>query len=146
MSAPDAKQLENAHAFFKYLNVLDWESLGELLSPECKHQYFPASVSPPDGKEMRGKQDFIDIAKYNFEVLFEKFNFHAPLDVVHGSDKVVFHLKLDTSLKSGTKYNTEFIITLHFDGEKIIKIREFVDSKGSSDFITALMSEAQPPA
>ncbi|KAJ7080651.1 hypothetical protein B0H15DRAFT_483955 [Mycena belliarum] len=146
MSVPDAKQLENAHALFRFLNALDWESLGELLSPECMHQYFPASINPPDGKEMRGKQDFIDVLKHNFEGIFEKVTFQPPLDVIHGFNKVVFHLRSDGISKSGKKYNNEYMITFHFDGEKIIKVNEFMDSKYSSAFFTALTNEAQTPA
>jgi hypothetical protein len=71
-STTHAKQLENAHAFLKHLNALDWVSLGELLSPDFRHQYFPATINPPDGKETRGKEEFIGVLKYNLLTVFEK--------------------------------------------------------------------------
>ncbi|KAJ7708323.1 hypothetical protein B0H17DRAFT_1032204 [Mycena rosella] len=143
MSIPNAKQLENAHAFLTHLNALNWVPLAELLSPEFKHQYLPASIIPPDGKEMRGKKDFIEILKSNLVGLFDKVTYGPPLDVIHGTDKVVFHLKSDGKSKSGKDYNNEFMITFHFDGEQIIKLNEFVDSKYSSAFFRALWEEAK---
>jgi len=43
--------------------------------------------------------------------------------------------------KSGKKYNNEYMFTFHFDGDKIIKLNEFMDSKYSSAFFTALRAE-----
>ncbi|KAJ6555205.1 hypothetical protein DFH09DRAFT_1165778 [Mycena vulgaris] len=143
MSSPNAKQLENAHAFLKHLNNLDWVPLGELLSPEFKHQYFPGSIIPPDGKETRGSEEFIGVLKYNLENLLDKVTYQPPLDIIHGSDAVVFHLRSDGMSKSGKKYDNEYMITFHFDGEKIIKLNEFVDSKYSSAFFTALWAESK---
>ncbi|KAJ7111128.1 hypothetical protein C8R43DRAFT_1139145 [Mycena crocata] len=143
MTAPNPKQLENALAFLTSLNALDWATLGDLMSPEFKHQYFPASIIPPDGKETRGKDEFLAVLKYNFLTVFEKVTFLAPpLDVIHGTDAVVFHLTSDGISKSGKQYNNEYMITFHFNGEKIIKLKEFVDSKYSSAFFTALRAES----
>ncbi|KAJ7474771.1 hypothetical protein FB451DRAFT_1397646 [Mycena latifolia] len=144
MSRPNAKQLENASAVLTHLNALDWDSLGELFSPEFKHQYFPASIIPPDGKEVRGKEDWLSFVKYNLSVVFEKVTFHKPLNVIHGADTVVFHLKSDGMSKSGRKYNNEYMFTFHFDGEKIIKLDEFLDSKYSFIFFKALRKESSP--
>ncbi|KAF8205878.1 hypothetical protein K438DRAFT_1817526 [Mycena galopus ATCC 62051] len=138
MSDIHAKQLENAHAFIKHLNALDWVHLGELLSPDFRHQYFPATVAPLDGKDDRGKEDFIGVVKYNLETFFEKVTFLPPLDVIHDSDAVVFHLKSDGISNSGEKYNNEYMLTFKFYGEKIVKINEFVDSKYSSTYFAAL--------
>ncbi|KAJ7143769.1 hypothetical protein C8R44DRAFT_864804 [Mycena epipterygia] len=154
MSGPDAKQLENAHAFFKHLNALDWAPLAELVSPEFKHEYFPASVIPPDGKETRTREEFMGVMKYHFLTVFEKptvrlslytsllisglddsVQFQTLLDVIHGTNAVVFHLKTDRVSKSGKKYNNEYMITFHFDDDRII------DSKYSSAYFTALRAE-----
>jgi hypothetical protein len=72
MSDTHAKQLENAHAFFKYLNALDWMPLADLMSSDFRHQYLPATIVPPDGKEDRGKEELIGVLKYNFEIVFQK--------------------------------------------------------------------------
>ncbi|KAF7351955.1 hypothetical protein MVEN_01157600 [Mycena venus] len=137
-----AKQLYNAHAFLKHLNALEWTPLADLMSPDFRHQYFPASISPPDGKEDRGKEEFIGVLKYNFEIVFEKVMLLPPTDVIHGSDAVVFHLKSDGMSKSGKKFNNEYMFTFHFEGEKIIKLNEFVDSKYSSAYFAALRAES----
>ncbi|KAJ7143776.1 hypothetical protein C8R44DRAFT_864811 [Mycena epipterygia] len=142
MSGPNAKQLENAHAFFKHLNALDWSALGDLMSTDFKHQYLPASIISPDGKETRGKEEFLGILKYNLTTVFDKVTYPPPLDVIHGTDAVVFHLKSDGMTKSGKNYNNEYMITFHFDGDKMIKLNEFVDSKYSSAFFTALRAES----
>jgi hypothetical protein len=72
MSDLAAKQLENAHAFLTYLNALNWDRLGELLAPNFRHKYLPATIIPPDGKEDRGKDEFVGVLKYNFEKVFDK--------------------------------------------------------------------------
>ncbi|KAF7351945.1 hypothetical protein MVEN_01156500 [Mycena venus] len=146
MSDTHATQLENAHAFMKHLNALDWTSLADLMSPDFRHQYLPASIIPLDGKEDRGKEEFIGILKHYFEIVFEKVTFLPPTDVIHGSNAVVFHLKADGMSKSGKKYNSEYMFTFHFDGEKIVKLNEFVDSKYSSAYFTTPRAESAPVA
>ncbi|KAJ7728522.1 hypothetical protein B0H16DRAFT_1588895 [Mycena metata] len=144
MSDLDAKQLENAHAFFKHLNARDWDALGDLLASDFKHQWFPATFVAPDGKEMRSKEEFIGFMQYSFTPghVFERLHLEEPLDVVHGSNKVAFHLKSNGMSKSGKQYSNEYMITLHFDGEKIIKTNEFIDSKYTDEFFTALRAES----
>ncbi|KAJ7035181.1 hypothetical protein C8F04DRAFT_1099341 [Mycena alexandri] len=142
MSDLNAKQLENAHAFLKHLNALEWGPLADLMASNFKHQYFPSTIVPPDGKETRGKEEFMGVLQQNFIHVFEKVTFGEPLDVIHGVNKVVFHLKSDGMSKSGKKYNNEYMVTFHFDGEKMIRLNEFVDSKYSSAFFTALRAEA----
>ncbi|KAK7052518.1 hypothetical protein R3P38DRAFT_2603938 [Favolaschia claudopus] len=142
MSDIHTKQLENAHAFIKHLNALDWDSLADLLAPNFKHQYLPSTIIPPDGKDDRGKEDFVNNLKVTLENVFDKVTYLPPIDVIHGSNAVVFHLKSDGASKSGRKYNNEYMVTFHFDGEKIIKLNEFVDSKYSKDFFGALRAES----
>ncbi|KAJ7708294.1 hypothetical protein B0H17DRAFT_1325167 [Mycena rosella] len=144
MSSPNLKQLENAHALFTDLNANEWEALEQLLSPEFKHcQYLPGTITPPDGKETRGKEEWMGALKHTFVALFDHITFRPPLDVIHGTDKVAFHLKSDGMLKSGLEYINEYMITFHFDGEKIIKLNEFVDSKYSSAFYAALREQSK---
>lgn len=109
MSALNANQLENAYAFLTHLNALAWDPLAQLMAPEFKHQYFPASMIPPGGKDTRGKEEFVDLLKYNWLTVFakgptvsistmshtfiyESVQFQTPLDVIHGVDAVVFHV------------------------------------------------------
>ncbi|KAF8218001.1 hypothetical protein K438DRAFT_1925265 [Mycena galopus ATCC 62051] len=143
MSDIPAKQLENAHAFIKHLNDLDWSRMSELLAPDFRHQYFPATIVPPDGKDDRTGDEFIGYLKYNFETVFDKVTYLPPLDVVQGSDAVVFHLKSDGISRSGRKYNNEYMVTFKFHGEKIVKLNEFVDSKYSSAFFGAIRAELE---
>jgi hypothetical protein len=79
MSSLSAKQLENAHAFRTHINSLDWVALGELMAPDFRHQYFPSSIITSDGKEMRGKDEYINTLKYTFQTMFEKITvrFHT---------------------------------------------------------------------
>ncbi|KAJ7111129.1 hypothetical protein C8R43DRAFT_159786 [Mycena crocata] len=132
MSTLDEKQLENAHAFMTHSTAPNWDAVAELLSPEFKHQYFPTSL--PENKDIRGKEEFILFLKSNLFAMFKHITFHPPLDVIHGSNIVAFHLRSDGVTKSGEKCNNEFMITFHFEGEKITRMNEFVDSKYSSEF------------
>lgn len=52
--------------------------------------------------------------------------------------ELIFQLKSDGISKSGKKYNNEYMITFHFDGEKIVSMREFVDSEYSSAYFANL--------
>ncbi|KAJ6551837.1 hypothetical protein B0H19DRAFT_1264465 [Mycena capillaripes] len=111
------------------------------MSPDFKHQYFPSTINPPDGKETRGKEEFIEVLRFNLLTVFDKVTYLTPLDVIHGSDAVVFHLKSDGISKSGKKYNNEYMVTFHFVGDKIIKLNEFVDSKYSSAYFASLRED-----
>ncbi|KAJ7721106.1 hypothetical protein B0H16DRAFT_1738434 [Mycena metata] len=134
MSDLSAKQFENARAFLKHLNALEWGSLGDLLAPEFQHQYFPASIAPPGGKYTRGKAEFLQLFQHSWIHVFEKITFGEPLDVIRGANKVAFHVKSDGVTKTGKKYNNEYMLTFHFEGEKITKMNEFVDSAYSTAF------------
>ncbi len=111
MSDIHTKQLENAHAFLKHLNALDWVALEELMSPDFKHQYLPSTIVPPDGKDDRGREEFIGVLKYNLLTVFDGitasplsrfslispltilFQYLPPFDTIHGSNAVVFHVR-----------------------------------------------------
>ncbi|KAJ7723679.1 hypothetical protein B0H16DRAFT_1598241 [Mycena metata] len=135
MSTLDAKQLENAHAFLKHLNAMDWVSLGDLLAPEFKHQCFPATVVVPDGRQTRSKEEYIEgILQGGLTNYFKTFRFSEPMDVIHGSNKVAFHVKSVGVFKSGDSYENEYMLTFHFDGEKVVRLNEFVDSKYTAGF------------
>ncbi|KAJ7653094.1 hypothetical protein DFH06DRAFT_1330497 [Mycena polygramma] len=141
MSSSNAKQLENANAFLKHLNAQDWVSLRALLADDFKHQYMPSTINPPDGKEDRGPDELVATLRFYMENMFNKITYGPPLDVIHGADKVVFHLKSAGSSKSGKPYNNEYMITFHFVGEKIVRLNEFVDSKYSAAFFAGLRDE-----
>ncbi|KAJ7056559.1 hypothetical protein C8F01DRAFT_1154116 [Mycena amicta] len=132
----DAKQLANAHAFLKHVNALEWDAFSDLLAPTFTQQYFPATLTPPEGKDTRGKEEFIALMKHSWIHVFEKMTLGEPLDVIHGFNKVTFHLKSDGLSKAGKRYNNEYMFTFHFEGEKIVKLNEFVDSKYSAQFFT----------
>ncbi|KAJ7098197.1 hypothetical protein C8R43DRAFT_1048819 [Mycena crocata] len=142
MSTLDAKQLENAHAFMAHLTAPNWDAMEALLSPEFKHQYFPPSFQHGgENKNVRGKEEYVELMKSSIFKTFERLTFTAPLDVVHGSNKVAVHIRSDGTTKSGKQYNNEYMFTFHFEGEKITRINEFVDSKYTAEFFTALAAE-----
>ncbi|KAJ7171146.1 hypothetical protein C8R46DRAFT_1190587 [Mycena filopes] len=141
MSDLDSKQLQNARAFLKHLDAKEWDSLSDLIAPTFKQQYFPATLTPPEGKDTRNREEYIALLKHSWTHVFEKITLGEPLDVIHGHNKVALHLRSDGMSKSGKKYNNEYMFTFHFDGEKIIKLNEFVDSKYSDTFFTALRAE-----
>ncbi|KAJ7354387.1 hypothetical protein DFH08DRAFT_955781 [Mycena albidolilacea] len=137
MSDTHSKQLKNAHAVLEYVNTRNWDALAELLSPEFTHQILPSSIPSHDGKETRGKEEFVGLVS-TFSTNFEKLTLLPPIDVIHGKDAVVIHFKSDGVTKSGVKFNNEYIATFHFDGEKIVRLKEFVDSKHTTEFLGAI--------
>ncbi|KAJ7512830.1 hypothetical protein B0H11DRAFT_1947589 [Mycena galericulata] len=138
MSDTHAKQLENAHAFLGYLNTLNFDAVADLLAPDFVHEYFPASLTPPAGKATRGKEELVDLFKYMWLTVFDSLTLLPPTDIIHGSDAVVFHVKSDGLSKSGNKYNNEYVMTFRFAGEKIVSIKEFVDSKYTNSYFADL--------
>ncbi|KAJ6536810.1 hypothetical protein B0H19DRAFT_1079227 [Mycena capillaripes] len=140
MSTIQAKQLENAHAFFSHLNALDFEAIADLLSPDFVHEYFPASLTMPAGKAKRGKEEMLELFKHAWLSVFDYITLLPPMDVIQGSDAVVFHVRSDGMSKSGKKYNNEYMFIFHFDGEKIVYMKEFTDSKYSATYFADLNS------
>ncbi|KAJ7202058.1 hypothetical protein GGX14DRAFT_570955 [Mycena pura] len=142
MSLPalDPAQLQAVRAFVGHLNALEWEPLAELLHPDFRHQYQPASIVPPDGKETRGKADFIGVLQHNLLVVF-KFIKWTIVDETHGVDSVVLHLTSNGMSKSGREYGNEYMCTFKLQGDKITRLYEFVDSKYSSAYFGALRAE-----
>ncbi|KAJ7620955.1 hypothetical protein FB45DRAFT_1032228 [Roridomyces roridus] len=141
MSSPDPKQLQVAHAVLDHLNVLDYTALAEFLAPDFKHRYLPSTIHAADGKVERGKDEWLEVVKYNSSQLFEKVTYGPPLDVIHGASSVVFHLTSVGMSKSGKQYKNEYMVTFHFEGDKIVKLNEFVDSSYSIAYFAALRAE-----
>jgi hypothetical protein len=73
-----SKQLETAHAFLKHFSALDFTSVADLLSPDFQHYLSPSSIPPPDGKEWRGKEDYIVAMKSFFLEVVEQFKVGDP--------------------------------------------------------------------
>ncbi|KAJ7879312.1 hypothetical protein B0H14DRAFT_3435195 [Mycena olivaceomarginata] len=139
MSTIQAKQLEHAHAFLSHLNALDFNSVADLLATDFTHEYFPASLTLPAGKAKRGKEDMLELFKFAWKTVFDSIIvFLPPMDVIQGSDAVVFHVKSDGISKSGKKYNNEYMLTFHFAGEKIVSMKKFTDSKCSDSYFAEL--------
>ncbi|KAJ6481098.1 hypothetical protein C8R45DRAFT_321018 [Mycena sanguinolenta] len=136
-----ARQLANAHAFLSSLNALDFDALADLLSPDFTHEYCVAtSLDLPGGQAKRGKQEMLDLFKHAWLTVFEYIKFLPPMEVIQGSDAVVFHVKSDGMSKSGKKYNNEYMLTFRFTEEKIVHMKEFPDSKYSASYFADLSS------
>ncbi|KAJ7796130.1 hypothetical protein B0H13DRAFT_2266655 [Mycena leptocephala] len=138
MSTAQTTQLENAHAFLSHLNTLNFDALADLLAPDFTHEYFPESLTLPGGKAKRGKEEMLELFKHAWLTVFEYITLLKPIDVIQGSDAVVFHVKSDGMSKSGKKYNNEYMFTFRFAGEKIVYMKEFVDSKYSGTYYAEL--------
>lgn len=118
MSTIQTRQLEIAHAFLTSLNASDFDALADLLSPDFTHtEYCVAASLDLLGEQVkRGKQEMLDLFKHAWLTLFEYikvcavqcsfingglnyssiffflFQFLPPIEVVQGSDAVVFHV------------------------------------------------------
>ncbi|KAK6966985.1 hypothetical protein R3P38DRAFT_3245025 [Favolaschia claudopus] len=125
------KQLETANAFLSRYNV---EGLAELFAPSFTYELFPASLPAPEGKFKRNKEETLGLFKHAWEEMFETMVYLPPME---GEDAVVWHLKSDGTMKNGKKYNNEYMITLRFSGERIVYMKEFVDTKYVVDLFAA---------
>ncbi|KAF7370096.1 hypothetical protein MSAN_00639600 [Mycena sanguinolenta] len=136
-----AKQLANAHAFLSHLNTLDFDGVAELLAPNFTFEYgFAASLDLPGGKAKRGKQETLELYKHAWLTVFDYITLLPPIEVIQGSDAVVFHVKSDGMSKSGKKYNNEYMLTFRFAGEQIVYMKEFPDTKYSNSYFADLSS------
>ncbi|KAK7024801.1 SnoaL-like domain-containing protein [Favolaschia claudopus] len=132
-----AKQLENAQAFFSCLNAYNFHGMADLLTADFTHEYFPSSLNPPEGKFKRSKDETVQLFKNAWEKVIDGMQFLPPLDIIQGQNAVVFHVKSDGTSKSGKRYNNEYMITLRFSGVGIVHMKEFVDTKYVADFFGA---------
>ncbi|KAK7012775.1 hypothetical protein R3P38DRAFT_2641363 [Favolaschia claudopus] len=137
MASIQTKQLEIANAFLSRYNAHDVEGLAELFAPEFTYELVPASLPAPEGKFKRNKDETLGLFKHAWEEMFETMVYLPPMDVIQGEDAVVWHLKSDGMMKNGKKYNNEYMITLRFSGEKIVYMKEFVDTKYVADLFAA---------
>ncbi|KAF7359692.1 hypothetical protein MVEN_00693600 [Mycena venus] len=142
MSTIQTRQLENAHAFLTSLNAPDFDALADLLSPDFTHTEYcvAASLDLPGEQVKRGKQEMLDLFKHTWLTFFEYIKFLPPIEVVQGSDAVVFHVKSDGMSKSGKKLNNEYMLIFRFAGEKIVHMKEFPDPKHSASYFADLSS------
>ncbi|KAJ6481089.1 hypothetical protein C8R45DRAFT_1100642 [Mycena sanguinolenta] len=135
------KQLANAHAFLSSLNALDFDAFADLLSPDFTFEYcFAASMDLPGGKAKRGKQETLDLFKNAWLTVFEYITLPPPMEVIQGSDAVMFHVKSDGMSKSGKKYDNEYVLTFRFAGETIVHVKEFPDTKYTASYFADLHS------
>ncbi|KAK7029990.1 SnoaL-like domain-containing protein [Favolaschia claudopus] len=130
-----AKQLANAHAFLARMSAADFHGVAALLAPDFKLEFFPASVLPPGGKPTLNREETVEFFKRVTDEVFEYIGFLPPLHTITGPDAVVIHVESDgKSRKSGKIYNNQYMYTFQFCGDKIVRLRQFVDSKYYADF------------
>ncbi|KAJ7763123.1 hypothetical protein DFH07DRAFT_1059331 [Mycena maculata] len=123
MSLPNSKQLENAYAYLTHLNAFDFTAVGELMAPDFKHWVLPGSIIAPDDKEYRGKKEFLQGLRFIVLTLLDKVTFLPPLDVIHGSDAVVFRFKSDGMSKSGRSFKNEYMLTFHLPARRLSSLK-----------------------
>ncbi|KAJ7641937.1 hypothetical protein FB45DRAFT_901395 [Roridomyces roridus] len=138
MHSESDAQLAATHAFLHHLMIntspVDWVALADLLAADFTHEYRPATLAPPANR-LRNKGEMLELFELAWSG-FERFEFLPPLDMIQGQDSIVFHVQSDGISKQGGKhYTNEYMLTFRFRGEKIVSMKEFVDSKYSSEFL-----------
>ncbi|KAJ7635338.1 hypothetical protein FB45DRAFT_1026222 [Roridomyces roridus] len=130
-SLASTQQLEIAYAFLASCSTFDADVLADSLPAQFTHEVFPATI---DVTAKRDKDKFLALLRLS-GTFFERFEFVIPpLDIVQGPDVVTLHLKGNgTMQKTGKPYNNEYMLTFRFEGEKIVSVREFVDSKYTAE-------------
>ncbi|KAK7024894.1 hypothetical protein R3P38DRAFT_3532874 [Favolaschia claudopus] len=89
MSTTAEKQLQNAHSFVALLSARDFAAMAELMSPEFKCEFLPASFPPPWGKVINNKEETLASFEHAWEAVFEYMKFLPPIDIVQGKDAVM---------------------------------------------------------
>ncbi|KAK7024886.1 hypothetical protein R3P38DRAFT_3532851 [Favolaschia claudopus] len=140
MSTLAEKQLQNAQKFLDLLGnpPVDFDAWADLLSPDFVLEYHPATMPMPDGKATRNKAETVPFFKEAWNERFEYIKFASPIDTIQGKDAVVFHVKSYGMHKSGKKYDNEYMFTFKFSGEKIVRMKEFADSKYTTEYFASL--------
>jgi len=122
-----AFQCQHALDYITHMDSRDYQALADLLSESFTHRFLPASLNGL-GIPSRNKRQFFDLLK-DLEATFQRFNFQPPQEIIQSQDKVVLHLVSDGKTTSGKTYNNEYVFTFQFEGDKIVSVKEFLDSK-----------------
>jgi ketosteroid isomerase-like protein len=121
-----SKRLSATHAFLTSYSKLSPEALLENFSPNFTHQVLPSSLNIPK----RDRQAFAQHAT-GFTKLFKSFNM-VPERVFEdpSSNTVIVYAKMIGELHAIGPWENEcvLIIEMSEEGEKIERLREFVDS------------------
>lgn len=121
--------------FYEAVTAWDFDALETLFSEDYEHRTLPASANDPPKDKKQGIEfaraigQLLGHAKLNYEI-FKSIE-------LPGS--VWAHTRLYGELRGGHQFNGEsiYIFTLSSEGDRIVGIQEFIDTKAAADFAAA---------
>ncbi|KAH8833977.1 hypothetical protein DL96DRAFT_1550847 [Flagelloscypha sp. PMI_526] len=133
--------LDLTKSFLYALDIQDHVAVRRLLHPsKFEHRFFPKSLGG-FGKEVRNVDEYI----VNLDMLVGKFpeGFKIKiLDTVEATDAIVAHICTEGMLYTGTPYTNEYVMIVRFEDDKIVSVKEFMDSAYTMSQAEALLSKA----
>ena len=138
---PPTQQRQTADALLAAFNRMDIPAMMALRSPDCTQQIVPLRFG------FRVQKNTEYLRRMNFIVqAFD--NFHLEVnEVIEDVEarKIVMWLSARGDTKVGV-YRNEYMWTMEFDGsgEKIVKIKEFVDAAMIKEFYPQLKESIRP--
>jgi len=133
-------QCQNAFAFIAHLDGGNYDALADLLTGNFTHRFLPASTGGL-GMAVRDKGQVLEFIN-DLPNFIQKFNFQTPEEVITAKDVVIFHTRSNGRTVSGRPWTNEYIYIFHFEGDKISSIKEFLDSKFTTEGLALEMNEA----
>ncbi|KAF8581946.1 hypothetical protein K439DRAFT_1662048 [Ramaria rubella] len=132
-------QLQRALDFLAFIDTRDYQGIANATSENFTHVILPESLGGL-GNPSRNKQEFIDMIK-GLDGIVGRIGFQQPKEVVESGNFLVLHLSTSGELLlTGKPYTNEFMFIIQFENDKILSIKEFVDSKYVVDTFGGLHS------
>ncbi|KAJ7259564.1 hypothetical protein B0H12DRAFT_419121 [Mycena haematopus] len=146
---PTAKLLATAATYLQVFSTLDPDVIAPIQSESYYHEFAPASANPPPP---RSREEFAEHIRHltgilhSFPVRAKQTWPNTALKqvVIWADSETVFHPHVqDNGDADEWKYRGEymFVLTMDRSGEKIERVLEFIDSKGT-DRLRGLMERA----
>ena len=134
-----ATLLSTANAAIEGYNKWTKESIMSYRAPHCIHQVLPASTN----RQPLNNEEYLAFFTPML-ALFKDFHVVVKNTVVDEETRQVTMHATSSAMTSLGEYGNEYVLMLRMteDGTKVEKFDEFVDSKYSSEFITALRNTA----
>ena len=136
-----ATLLSTANEAIEGYNIWTTESIMSYRAPHCTHQVLPLSL----GRQPLNNEQYL--AYFTpMMALFKDFHVVVKNAVVDEEAKQVTMHATSSAMTAVGKYDNEYMLALRMteDGTKVEKFDEFVDSKYSSEYFTALGMKLAP--
>ncbi|KAH8885470.1 hypothetical protein GQ53DRAFT_751190 [Thozetella sp. PMI_491] len=135
-AAPGPSQRRKTAAqILETYNVWDLDQIMSYRAEDCVHEILPKALKMPDMDNATYRTYFGGMMPHYRNFRVEAHDFCED----EADNKIVVHASSSAETDIGP-YSNEYMLTLIFNeaGDKIVRMKEFVDSRGSAEFTIRL--------